>query len=277
MSKIFLSSKQPKSALPLISKAIHFFKKPSRQRSRILHSILEPIPFRLGKSKLKNVFLAYHPDSYTIFEAHAEFDSLFHKFSKFNKLNNAGDGARLWSFVLNLKQIIDENIEGDFAELGVWRGNTAAVLAHIASENSRQVFLFDTFEGFSPQDLKDLDADKKIEFKDTSVELVREVIGENNEACHFIKGYFPDSIGDIHKSRKYAAVSLDCDLYQPMKEGLNFFYPLMPRGGLFLLHDYSSMHWAGAKQAIDEFCEKTGEFLILLPDKSGSAFLRKTK
>ncbi len=51
----------------------------------------------------------------------------------------------------------------------------------------------------------------------------------------------------------------------------------MPVGGLFLLHDYSSKHWAGAKLAIDEFCKASGEYVICMPDKSGSAFLRKTK
>jgi O-methyltransferase len=60
-----------------------------------------------------------------------------------------------------------------------------------------------------------------------------------------------------------------------MKAGLDFFYPRMPRGGLFLLHDYSSLCWPGAKQAVDEFCRATGENLLLMPDKSGSAFIRK--
>jgi hypothetical protein len=72
-------------------------------------------------------------------------------------------------------------------------------------------------------------------------------------------------------------VSLDCDLYEPMKAGLEFFYPRMTRGGIFLLHDYSSFSWNGAKKAIDEFCGQSGEFIVLMPDKSGSAFLRKAR
>jgi hypothetical protein len=51
----------------------------------------------------------------------------------------------------------------------------------------------------------------------------------------------------------------------------------MSKGGVLFLHDYSSLYWDGAKKAIDEFCRKVGEFVMLLPDKSGSAFLRKTK
>ena len=230
-----------------------------------------------------NVFSAYQPDSYAFFNAHAEFDSLFENFTRYNRLNNAGDVPRLWSFILNCKQVLAEGVAGDFAELGVWRGNTAAVLAHFAARNNRRVFLFDTFAGFDVSDLKGVDADKglnadkKVLFRETSIDLVREVIGADAAACDFVKGRFPGSLADAHKAAQYAVVSLDCDLYEPMKAGLEFFYPRLNRGGLFLLHDYSSLHWPGAKLAVDEFCKASGEFAVLMPDKSGSALLRKSK
>jgi hypothetical protein len=43
------------------------------------------------------------------------------------------------------------------------------------------------------------------------------------------------------------------------------------------LHDYSSLYWDGAKLAVDEFCAENGELIILMPDKSGSAFLRRSQ
>jgi hypothetical protein len=224
-----------------------------------------------------NVFSAYQPDSYARFNAHAEFDSLFENFTRYNRLNNAGDVPRLWSFILNCKQVVAEGVGGDFAELGVWRGNTAAVLAHFAARNNRRVFLFDTFAGFDADDLKGVDAHQRMQFQDTSIELVKEVIGADAGVCEFVKGRFPGSLGDAHKAGRYAVVSLDCDLYEPMKAGLEFFYSRMNRGGLFQLHDYSSLHWPGAKLAVDEFCKASGEFAVLMPDKSGSALLRKSK
>jgi hypothetical protein len=75
----------------------------------------------------------------------------------------------------------------------------------------------------------------------------------------------------------YALVHIDCDLYQPMKAALAFFYPRMPKGGMMILHDYSSGLWEGAAQAIDEFCASSGEFLTLWPDKSGTAMIRKSR
>jgi hypothetical protein len=230
------------------------------------------------KSLYGNLALSYQPDSLATSKAYPEFDKLFRSFTKHNKLNNAGDFPRLFSYLLNIRQVLEENVEGDFAEVGVWRGNTASVLAHFASQSNRRVYLFDTYEGFSTRDIHGVDADKDAtSFSNTSIALVEEVLGEDSQCCHFVKGHFPASLSEVHEARRYAVVSLDCDLYAPMKAGLNVFYPLMSTGGILLLHDYSSQYWDGAKLAIDEFCKEVGEFVILMPDKSGSAFLRKTR
>ncbi len=232
--------------------------------------------FKLGRNKTSPFYKAYHPDSYFAFGAHPEFDELYPRFTAHNEVNNGGDSTRLWAFILNCKQVLAEGIQGDFAELGVWRGNTASILAKFASSDNRKVLLFDTFEGFTETDLTGIDAQKEMDFNNTSIDLVKKVIGKNDAHCVFVKGFFPDTITDDHRNRKYAVVSLDCDLYAPTKAGLSFFYERMPIGGLFFLHDYSSLHWDGSKLAIDEFCKETGEHIILMPDKSGSAFLRKS-
>jgi len=264
----------------LLTRSVRWLRKPSAERNRLLLNKIKnvtTIPFYFSKSHLLNVFLAYQPDSHVFFNNHPEFYPLWNSFTNHNKINNAGDITRLWSFILNLKQVMSENIEGDFAELGVWRGNTASVLAYYASKNNRQLYLFDTFEGFNSKDIVGIDANKPMEFSNTSVNMVKEVIGENSGVCHFVKGYFPESIDNEHRTKKFAVVSLDCDLYEPMRAGLEFFYPLMPKGGLFLLHDYSSLFWDGSKKAIDEFCQMNQEYVILMPDKSGSVFIRKSK
>lgn len=252
----------------------------SRAMRKIKHYLKVPNislwPFATGTPLFLKIFLGYQPDSHNTFKAHPEFKTLFKQFIRHNKLNNAGDVARLWCLILNIKQVMSDRIDGDFAELGVWRGNTAAVLAHYANKNNRNVYLFDTFEGFDKRDIAGIDANQEIKFNDTSLGLVKEVIGEDSKICHFIQGFFPDSLEGQTISDKFAVVSLDCDLYEPMREGLDYFYSRMDKGAIFLLHDYSSMSWAGAKKAIDAFCEKHDERIILMPDKSGSAFLRKS-
>ncbi|QEN12685.1 TylF/MycF/NovP-related O-methyltransferase [Mycolicibacterium sp. ELW1] len=250
-------------------------KKAAEQKSLAKHN-LQRAPFRLGMSNAANLYLAYQPDSQAVFGQHPiEFKDLHRRFLSTNRANNGGDWPRFWSLVLNLKQIFDDNVEGDLAELGVWRGNTAAVLAHFGDLHGRNVDLFDTFEGFDKRDLTGVDADKDRDFSDTSIDHVRQVIGEPSRVCRFYPGWFPQSLAAEHDSARYCAVSLDCDLYDPMKAGLDFFYPRLSPGGLLMLHDYSSGHWPGAKQAIDEFCKEAGERVVLMPDKSGSAFIRR--
>ena len=276
-----------KKRLSILGRGIRWLKRPPGEKHRLLLNDIEHVfrtlrmasafPFYLGKANVFNIFFAYHPDSHATFNSHPEFKALFKTFVAKNKFNNAGDTARLWSFILNTKQILSEGIEGDFAELGVWRGNTASVLAYYAANSNRKLILFDTYEGFDKKDISGIDANKPMSFDDTSLDLVKAVIGENSNCCEFVKGYFPATISESHKNRQYAIVSLDCDLYEPMRAGLDFFYPLMPKGAVFFLHDYSSLHCDGAKKAIDEFCRANGEYVILIPDKSGSAFVRKTK
>ncbi len=220
-------------------------------------------------------YRSFLPDSLFIFDLHREFRQLAARFFAHNRTNR-GDVARLTAIILNIKQVLADGVPGDFAELGVWRGNTAAVLAHYAAQAGRQTLLFDTFEGFDRKDIDGIDQQKGMEFQDTSLELTASVIGERTGVT-FVKGYFPDTVTDEFRAQHFAVVSLDCDLYAPMKSGLEFFYPRMEPGGLFLLHDYSSGFWDGAKRAIDEFCAASGEHLILMPDKSGSAFVRKSR
>ena len=257
-----------------------FFKKRTPEQ-KILNRLhiqeIRGLRFKMGLSRSGPFYTAYQPDSYYAFKAYPEFDKLFKKFTSHNALNNGGDIPRLWSFILNCKQVLDEGIPGDFAELGVWRGNTSAILAKFAASANRTVFLFDTFEGFAKNDLSGIDAKKEMAFNNTSINLVKEVIGENDANCIYVKGFFPGTITDEHRARTYSVVSLDCDLYAPTKAGLEFFYARMPKGGIFFLHDYSSLHWNGSKLAIDEFCKEYGEYVILMPDKSGSAFFRKSK
>jgi hypothetical protein len=257
------------------------FLKKRTPEQRILNRLHEQeiagLRFRLGRFVSGPFFRAYHPDSYYAFRAHPEFNELIEKFTAHNRVNNGGDVTRLWAFILNCKQVLAENIPGDFAELGVWRGNTASILARFAGIGNRSVLLFDTFEGFKEADLAGIDDSKEMAFNNTSINLVKETIGADDQHCIYVKGFFPDTITDDHRARQYAVVSLDCDLYAPTKAGLEFFYERMPKGGLFLLHDYSSLHWNGSKLAIDEFCKAKEEYIILMPDKSGSAFFRKTR
>lgn len=189
--------------------------------------------------------------------------------------HNEGDMGRFYFFCLLLDQLIKEGLQGDVAELGVYKGNTASLLANIARQIGGTAYLFDTFEGFDRADLQGVDAGKKVEFEDTSLEAVRALVGYDN--VHFVRGRFPDSAAQIPQDLSFCVVHIDCDLYAPMRSGLEYFYPRLLPGGFLVLHDYSSLVWDGAEKAIDEFFADKPEPLVPLTDGAGSVVVRKTR
>ncbi len=218
------------------------------------------------------LYVSCRPDSDVVFKRHPELAQLLPKWLwAFSA--NSGDLARLYALMLNVKQVLAEGVPGEMAELGVYRGNSAAVLAHYARASGRRLYLFDTFESFDARDLQGVDGLRGEDFSQTSLSFVRQLVGE--QGVVYVPGYFPQSIPpDI--AERFSVVHLDCDLYAPMQAGLAFFYPRLSPGGLLLVHDYSSDYFPGVKQAIDEFVAKIPENLVLLPDKSGSAVVRKS-
>ena len=108
----------------------------------------------------------------------------------------------------------------------MWRGNTAQIFAYYAQKYSRKCILFDTFEGFDQRDLFGEDSDfSTSQFSDTSISIVRDVIGQDLlKNCTLVPGYFPEFFTKEMLERRFAVVSLDADLYAPIKAGLEIFF-----------------------------------------------------
>jgi hypothetical protein len=165
-------------------------------------------------------------------------------------------------------------VPGDFVELGVYKGNSASILAAFARRNRRRLFLFDTFEGFDQRDLHGLDSKRRADFTDTSLADVERLVG--TDGVVYVQGFFPESASKITLPERIAIAHIDCDLYAPMRAGLECFYPRLSPGGIMLLHDYSSGHWPGVTEAVDEFFKNLPDKPILVADKSGTAIVRKS-
>jgi Macrocin-O-methyltransferase (TylF) len=222
-----------------------------------------PCPFLIG----------YKPDSHFHSEQIRDFPALFKRWTADNRANNGGDLSRFYMLYQNVEHVLAHAVQGDLVEVGVYKGNSAAVLAELARRFDRSLYLFDTFCGFDDRDLTENIVDSKRPFADTSLEAVQRLVGDHK--VKYVKGYFPDSARGIELPRTVAVLHLDCDLYAPTKQGLEYFYSLVAPGGIIVMHDYSSGCWPGVTQAIDEFFNARPEKPILIPDKSGSAVIRK--
>ncbi len=184
------------------------------------------------------------------------------------------DTTRRDMLILLLRTIVEQRVEGAFAEVGVYRGYTARLIHHYVPEKA--LHLFDTFEGFTERSVAEEQERTGLRvsathFGDADLRRVREYVSPRNENVFFHKGYFPDSVPKGFEDLRFAFVHLDADLYDPTSKGLAFFYPRMNQGGMILVHDYNA--WPGARAAVDGFFAEKEETPIPMPDKSGSALV----
>jgi hypothetical protein len=148
-------------------------------------------------------------------------------------------------------------IEGDIAEVGVYKGGSAKLICTV--KGSKNLHLFDTFEGL-PDVLK-IDATRyqKGQFTVSLEEVKSNLSGYEN--VFFYKGIFPET-GETVKDRTFSFVNLDVDIYESTINSLKFFYPRMNTGGVILSHDYNFAE--GVKKAFDEYFEDKPEVIIEL-------------
>lgn len=186
------------------------------------------------------------------------------------------DKVRFFNLWFQVSRLEEEKIAGAFAELGVYKGESARILRHAAP--SRELYLFDTFEGFPAEDLEgEIGEAAKYttdNFADTEVSKVVEKIGKN-EKLHIRQGYFPDTAKGL-EDKLFALVNIDADLYKPTREGLEFFYPRLAPGGVILVHDHDE-RWPGLIKAVREFSEGIPEVFIPIPDMSSTVMLIRNR
>jgi hypothetical protein len=148
-----------------------------------------------------------------------------------------------------------EKVQGDLAEVGVFRGGSAKLIRE--SDGARPLHLFDTFGGIPKVEQIDQPAFYQGQFA-ASIEEVRGYLKEY-ENLYFYKGTFPETATPV-EDKRFSFVHLDVDTYESTLACLRFFYPRMSPGGVLLSHDY--INHDGVKKAFDEFFEEKKEPII---------------
>ena len=145
------------------------------------------------------------------------------------------DYVRIKTFELVTEEIRQKNLQGAVAEVGVFRGEFAQYIN--ASFPDKKCYLFDTFEGFAQDEAQDEvkrghATDAIVEaYKDTNVKLVMDKM-KYPEMVEIRKGLFPDSLNGLED--QFAFVSIDVDFEKSIYDCMDYFYPRMLGGGIFL-------------------------------------------
>ena len=190
------------------------------------------------------------------------------------------DYCRYRAFEFASYEIIKNNVEGQCAELGVFRGEFSALINRKMPD--RTLYLYDTFESFDRSEFEnEVEANNVTNgiyrgFMDTSVEQVLNILPFPDK-CIIRKGIFPNSVCKEDEELSFAFVSLDVDLEQSTYEGLKFFYPRLSSGGYIFVHDYNNHIYFGVKKAIEHFEKELGKKIIKipLPDGGGTLVISK--
>lgn len=182
-------------------------------------------------------------------------------------------GYKRLSNVYEIANFIEKNnIRGDFAECGVWKGGCAAIMAYVSKKrkSDRKIWLFDSFEGLpEPTDKDGIIAKGYAKNKTTGkLESINECVGPiedvkkiffdilkiNPKNVMINRGWFQDTLPKTKDQiGELAILRLDGDWYESTKVCLDNLYDTVIIGGYIILDDYG--HWEGCKKALQEFFE----------------------
>jgi len=177
-------------------------------------------------------------------------------------------------------------IAGAIVECGVWRGGSTMAAAKTLlnlDSRTREVYLYDTFEGMSEPTAEDRDSrtgavaaamleaapmTDSVWAYSSIDEVKRNVakVGYPSEKIHFVQGKVEDTIPGTIPER-IALLRLDTDWYESTRHELVHLYPRLEPGGVLIIDDYG--HWEGARKAVDEYFAEHSPILLGRVDYTG--------
>lgn len=175
---------------------------------------------------------------------------------------------RLHTLILATRYVHCHGIPGDFVECGVRRGGSMrAVAATLLSmgDTARELFLFHrTEEPDAPWEEEAPDDEPP-----ASAQQVADVFHRllyPDQRIHHIRDRL-DAAVPGRAPERIAVLRLNTGRYATTGHALTHLYPRLVSGGVLLLDGYGGR--PGARQAVDEYLEKTGARLLLLRTDEG--------
>ena len=184
-------------------------------------------------------------------------DGLFRAVLQQVRANTLVDVTRLYELWSLAGQMA--SVPGDFLEVGVWRGGSAALVAmrfRQTAAASRRAILCDTFTGVALAG--DMDGTYRGgEHADTSVATVEALFQRCELPAPTINvGIFPqDTLAEID-STALSLVHIDVDVYESALNATEAIWARVSKGGVVVFDDYGFVKTQGVRRAVDQLGEK---------------------
>ncbi|MFZ5915790.1 MAG: TylF/MycF/NovP-related O-methyltransferase [Chloroflexota bacterium] len=187
---------------------------------------------------------------------------------------------RLCALIQAVKYVVQNDIEGDIVECGVWKGGSMMTVAMTLKRlgSQRDLYLFDTFEGMTKP------SDKDVSYRGTSASHKFERLATDDDVSdwaraslqdvtkamystgydpariHFIKGKVEETI-PVNAPKLISLLRLDTDWYESTAHELVHLFPRLSHRGVLIIDDYG--HWLGARRAVDEYIAENKLCILL--------------
>jgi len=166
---------------------------------------------------------------------------------------------------------------GDFAEVGVYRGDTFWRLAAHAKRTARYAHAFDSFEGLAEPGREDVGHGFPRGSHACDVPTFLAGCPEGLAPwVHVWRGWVPDVFLGGASRLRLALVYVDLDHCQPTRDAITWAWPRLTHGGVLAFDDYFPNRRALASPAIDEFVERERDSLRVLDLANDQLVLRRT-
>lgn len=166
-----------------------------------------------------------------------------------------------------------QEVPGDVAEFGVWKGATSSLLAKLlairAPLSSKKIHLFDSFKGLTEFAAEDSVARARVGDYSGSEETLRDAarVNEVDEYFVFHKGLIEDSLPRYVMESPHTLFSFiycDTDLFSSTSLILQTLWSRVSPGGIMVFDQWNMDEFPGEGTAVNLFIEKFRNELVLI-------------
>ena len=149
--------------------------------------------------------------------------------------------------------------QGDFVELGCYKGDTSLLLAGVLKGTEKKLWIYDSFEGLPEKSEADESA-LGMNFKGGELYVTKREVKERFLRAGLPvpvikKAWFSELTGkDLPE--EVALAFLDGDFYKSIRDSLKLVESKMAEGGIIVVHDYQNPALPGVAKAVEEWARE---------------------
>lgn len=144
-------------------------------------------------------------------------------------------------------------MNGYAAEFGVFSGGSLEIIARF--NPGKEIIAVDSFSGMPPI-TEGVDYHKEGDFDGVPFQAINGYFKMMYPNVRIVKGFIPQVFEFFDEHTRFCFSHIDLDLYQSIKDTLDFVLPRTTEGGIILLDDYKVRSTPGCEKAINDFFEE---------------------